>query len=136
MDATVAVKWPVDEDGSDRALDLRQEDLIAAAMLRIETANVLRTLAVREVVSEDIALRLFAFFHSAPVVIADHDYALERRALNLALRFRHPVHDCIFLASAERTNRTLITADDRFVRSISGRRDAAGRVLPLGRYTP
>ncbi len=135
VDASVAVKWLVDEAGSDRALDLRHENLIAPELVRIEAANVLRSLAAREAISEDVAISRFAFFQNAPVTIVGHDDALERRALELALRFRHPVYDCIYLALAERTDRTLITADDRFVRRISETHET-GSVLPLDRYAP
>lgn len=46
VDASVAVKWLVDEPGSDAVHALKGRDLAAPALLRIEVANVMRTLVV------------------------------------------------------------------------------------------
>lgn len=119
VDASVAMKWLVNENGSEAALRLRDRDLIAPALLRIETANVLRTLVARQVATPDKALDLFALLQDAPVTIVDHDEALERRALQLGLELSHPVYDCFYLALAERMGRRLITADTRFFKVLS-----------------
>ncbi|MRX50757.1 PIN domain-containing protein [Paracoccus sp. S-4012] len=115
IDASVAIKWLVDEDGSDAALALQGRDLAAPALLRIEAANVLRTLVARRAATRDEARDLFALLQDAPVTIVDHDDALEGRALDLALDLGHPVYDCVYLALAERMDRCLVTADGRFL---------------------
>jgi predicted nucleic acid-binding protein len=120
VDASVAAKWLVEEEGSEAALALQGEDMVAPALLRIEIANLLRTLAGKKVVSAAAALELFRFFQSAPVTIVDHDDELERRALEIALEMGHPVYDCVYLALAERTGRELVTADQRFLRALAG----------------
>jgi len=118
IDASVAMKWLVDENGSEAAFTLRGRDLAAPALLRIETANVLRTLVARQAATADEALDLFALLQDAPVTIVDHDEALERRALQLGLELGHPVYDCFYLALAERMDRRLITADNRFLKAL------------------
>ncbi|WOI57732.1 type II toxin-antitoxin system VapC family toxin [Palleronia sp. LCG004] len=130
IDASVAIKWLIDEDGSDTALSLRDADLAAPALLRIEVGNVLRTLAARQAIAPAEARDLFAFFQEAPVAIADPDDALERRALDLALDLGHPIYDCVYLALAERMDRRLVTADLRFARAL-GSTDHAARILTL-----
>jgi predicted nucleic acid-binding protein len=115
VDASVAIKWIVEEPGSDEALALRRRDLAAPALLRIEAANVLRTLAARGAMDASNARNLFGFLQTAPVAIVDHDDALESRALELALDLKHSVYDCLYLALAERMERTLVTADRRFL---------------------
>jgi predicted nucleic acid-binding protein len=115
VDASVAIKWIVDEPGSDQALALRDRDLAAPALLRVEAANVLRTLAARGVVEAGEARDLFRFLRTAPVLIVEHDDALEDRALDLALDLNHSVYDCLYLALAERMGRLLVTADRRFL---------------------
>ncbi|MBB1498933.1 type II toxin-antitoxin system VapC family toxin [Paracoccus sp. MC1862] len=77
IDASVAMKWLVDEDGSDAAFTLRDRDLAAPMLLRIEAANVLRTLVARQAATPDEALDLFVLLQNAPVTIVDHDEALE-----------------------------------------------------------
>src|SRR6056297_3289030 len=47
VDASVAIKWIVDEADSDRADLLQGTDMVAPALLRIEAGNVLRTIAGR-----------------------------------------------------------------------------------------
>lgn len=117
VDASVALKWLVDEPGSEAAHDLRHRDLAAPALLRVETANVMRTLAARGAISAPEELDLFRLLQSAPVKIVDHDDALESRALETALDLGHPVYDCIYLSLAERMDRSLITADRKFHRA-------------------
>lgn len=118
MDASVALKWLVEESGSEAALALQGRDLAAPALLRIEAANLLRTLVRRGVAEQAQALDLLALLQRAPVTIIDPDDALEIRALALALDLGHPVYDCIYLALAERMKRTLVTADMRFLKAL------------------
>lgn len=120
VDASVVLKWLIEEEGSEAALSLRDSSLMAPALLRIEVANVLRTLTAREAITAIEAEDLFALLQTAPVTIVEPDDALERRALAMALALRHPVYDCVYLALAERMGRTLVTADRRFLRAIEG----------------
>jgi predicted nucleic acid-binding protein len=46
--------------------------------------------------------------------------ALKDRALAIAIALRHPAYDCFYLALAERSATSLITADDRLIRRCSG----------------
>lgn len=118
VDTSVAIKWVIDEEGSNEADLLQNADMVAPALLRIEAANVLRTIAARQVVTGDQAVDLFLLLQTAPVTIIDADDTLERRALELALEMRHPVYDCVYLALAERTDRQLVTADRRLLTSL------------------
>ncbi len=138
VDTSVAIKWIVDEEDSDKAELLQGADMVAPALFRIEAGNVLRTLVAKQVLANDRAIDLFLFLQTAPVTIIDADELLERRALDLALAFKHPIYDCVYLALAERMDRRLITADRRFIKTLSGTEHAA-RVLALeslGSATP
>lgn len=118
VDASVALKWLIEEEGSEAALALRTCDLAAPALLRIEAANALRTLAGRGETTPAKALALLDLLQTAPVTLVDADDVLEARALEMALALGHPVHDCVYLALAERMDRTLVTADRRFLRAL------------------
>jgi predicted nucleic acid-binding protein len=135
VDASVAIKWLVEEDGSEAALALQGRDLAAPALLRIEAANVLRTLAARKATTPDEAVALFTLLQAAPVTLVDHDDALEARALHLALALGHPVYDCVYLALAERMGRILVTADSRFLKALKAT-PYASQVVALDAVSP
>ena len=90
----------------------------------------LGTIAGRRALSEGRAIELFLLLRTAPVVIVDHDELLERHALELAPALRHPIHDCIHLALAERLDRRLVTADRRFLDALADT-EHAGRAVGL-----
>ena len=102
VDTSVAIKWIVDEEDSDKAELLQGADMVAPALFRIEASNVLRTLVSKQVLANERAIDLFLFLQTAPVTIIDADELLERRALDLALALEHPIYDCVYLALAER----------------------------------
>ena len=56
---------------------------------------------------------------------------LAGRALALAFALDHPVYDCLYLACAEATGGTLITADKR-LHEAAGKAGFAALVHPLG----
>ena len=138
VDASVALKWLIEEEGSEAAMRLRGADLAAPALMRIEAANVLRSLVARQEIEASVAAELLGFLQTAPVAIVEHDDALEQAALELAVMLHHPVYDCVYLALAQRTKRTLVTADRRFLRAIraGGFTTATLALEDLGRGAP
>lgn len=131
VDASVAVKWLVKEDGSDRAEALKAEDLHAPSLIRIEVANVLRTLATSGRLEDAEALQALDLFLDAPVRLYEPTDALMRGALAFALRLEHPIYDCLYLALAVELGTRLVTADRRFHRATERLADTEGLVVPL-----
>lgn len=122
VDASVALKWLVAEEGSDLAAALRpNSELIAPDLLLAEVANALwKKVRRREMEPEDadLAIQLLQrvnvdFRSSRPLV---------RPALALALarEIDHPVYDCIYLALARAEQCALVTADGRLLRRAAG----------------
>ena len=132
VDASVAVKWLVREDGSDEAHALLGTVLHAPTFLRMEVGNVLRTLARRGDLSQDDARAAFDHLLLAPVRLHEPSSALLRGALDLALGLHHPIYDCLYLALAIEIAAPLVTADERFHRAASRRAEIAGLVHLLG----
>ncbi len=58
VDASVALKWVVEEEGSEAALALKGRDLATPSLLRVEAATALRTLAARKAIAPAVALDL------------------------------------------------------------------------------
>jgi predicted nucleic acid-binding protein len=115
VDASVAIKWVVEEQGTDEALRLRRHRLLAPDLLVAECANALWKKVRRQELSEEeagLAARLLAR--------ADIDYEpmlpLLEFATNLAIAIEHPAYDCVYLALAELRDCDFITADESLTR--------------------
>jgi len=117
VDASVAVKWFVDEvrSAEARAVLASGQPIIAPDLIIPETCNT----AWKKVRRGDIpseqgeamvrALPL-SFDRIAPTA------PLSGRAMELAQRFDHPAYDCFYLALAESESAVLVTDDDRLIR--------------------
>ncbi|HEY3950080.1 type II toxin-antitoxin system VapC family toxin [Phenylobacterium sp.] len=113
IDASVALKWVLDEPGKEAADALLDEELIAPALWLLEAANALWKRAQRREISAMEATERLLELYNAPVAataIADDLSA----AADLANDLGHPVYDCLYLALAIRENTYVVTADRRF----------------------
>jgi predicted nucleic acid-binding protein len=113
VDASVALKWVIDEPGSEAAAALRTEDLIAPTLWLAEAANALWRHARIGDISDNEAAVQFSELLKAPVASLAMEPHLER-ALQLAMEIGHPVYDCIYLALALQHQTHVVTADRRF----------------------
>ncbi len=123
VDASVAMKWLVPEPLSDQAARLLDHPagLSAPDMLVVEAANVLWRKAARREISGGEADRALALLEGSGLDF--HPVRpLAARALELARALAHPVYDCVYLALAERQRVPLVTADRRFIATISKHR--------------
>ncbi len=118
IDASVAVKLLVPEDGSDRAQAVVLAEGIAAPdLILVEVASAIWSKLRRgEVSGRTKSLRMLPIF--VPNLVSSAD--LVEDALDLALSLGHPVYDCFYLALAIRRDEQLVTADRRFVAAVSG----------------
>lgn len=120
VDASVAVKWLVSEDGSDiaRKLVANGDDLHAPRLMASEIANALwRKAQLNEIEYDDPGARL-ALMPEMPVRW-NADETVCADAARLALALNHPVYDCVYLALAHRIDAVLITADLRFAAALA-----------------
>lgn len=130
IDASVALKWVIDEPGSESALALAGARLWAPALLRVECASALwRKVRTHELDGQQARGRLAAL-ERAPVTLAA-DENLTSEALRLSLDLEHPVYDCLYLALAIELEVPVITADRRFIRAVHRHAALADRLLPL-----
>lgn len=114
VDASVAVKWYLEEPDADaeQQLAAAESDLIAPDLITAEVGNVLWTrLRTGEITREQaqaiaIALpRAFAVLTPSAELLAS--------ALAIATALDHPIYDCLYLALADRSDASLVTADRR-----------------------
>jgi predicted nucleic acid-binding protein len=125
VDASVAVKWFIEELGSETAETLLTgpEKLIAPALIRVEVAAAItRKVRPGEIESKEAeeACRLWIGALASGVPMLSPDEENLESAIELALQIRHPLQDCIYLALARRVNGTLVTADPKFAKNARG----------------
>ncbi len=113
VDASVALKWVLDEPGKTAAEALLDEELIAPGLWLLEAANTLWKRTRRgELTDEEAKARLLELCN-APVTTTAIEDDLPAAA-DLANVLGHPVYDCLYLALAIREDTYVVTADRRF----------------------
>ncbi len=115
VDASVAVKWVVEESGSASAVALRSSyEFLAPDLIVAECANILWKKAMRNELAREeaiVAAKLLA--RSGMALVSSR--GLAEAATALAVDLRHPAYDCIYLALARERRCRLVTADRRLV---------------------
>ena len=113
IDASVALKWVLDEPGKEAADALLDEELIAPSLWLLEAANALWRRTQRGEISGQEAKARLTELYNAPVATNSIEDDLPAAA-DLANILGHPVYDCLYLAMAIRVNTYVVTADSRF----------------------
>lgn len=123
VDASVAFKWLVEEQNSDKATALvRLSDdngilLAAPTIMPFEVANALHRRVVRGDLSLEAAVELMQHLISIGVKL-HHPPSIHQRALQLANQFSQgAVYDAHYLALAETLDCEMWTADQKFHRA-------------------
>ena len=119
VDASVAFKWLVEEENSDKATALTRlwddegTQLVAPPLMPFEVANALHRRVVRGDLAVEIAADLIQDLMSLGVALHETPN-LHRRALELASQLKQgAVYDAHYLALAESLGCDFWTADQR-----------------------
>lgn len=123
IDASVALKWFVEEDGTRQAAALLagQDMLIAPDLIVAEVANAgwraVQSGTMSPEQHDHAAVRLpLAFDSLIPLA------SLAPSAVAISRLLDHPVYDCFYLALAEQRSTKLVTADQRLLGRLAGTR--------------
>jgi predicted nucleic acid-binding protein len=114
IDASIAVKWVVEENGTAEALVLRQKaKLIAPELLVAELWKKVQRL---ELLKEE-ALLAARLLQGAEIELLPTRSLLEA-ATQMSIEINHPAYDCLYLALAVDNECRCVTADERFLRKL------------------
>jgi predicted nucleic acid-binding protein len=133
IDASVAAKWVIDEQGTPEALALRQQaKLIAPDLLLPECANILWKKVQRKEFSKDEAVLAARLLQGAEIELVP-TRSLCEAATRMSIELSHPAYDCVYLALAVANECPFVTADGRFLRKLGQRRRGPfrGRAISL-----
>jgi predicted nucleic acid-binding protein len=119
VDASVAIKWFIPEEGSIEAVKLLggRHTLIAPDLIRPEVCSILWKLCSRRLLTTDEAHRIIDDFLSLPVEICDSE-SLVALAFDIAAATGRTVYDSLYLALAIETGGVMITADKRLTNAL------------------
>ncbi len=137
VDASIVVKWFVEEIWSDEASSLLEAEttLIAPELLFAEVSNALWAMRRRgDIDSADLADAIDAL-RVSPVAVPFSMRQLAAAAARLAVDLDHPVYDCFYLALAVQEQYPVITADARFHRKVRKHPYLSDRIMHLASLT-
>jgi len=132
IDASIAVKWVIEEQGTPEALVLRRKaKLIAPELLVAECANVLCKKVQRNELTKEEALLAARLLQGAEIELLPMRSLFEA-ATRISIELNHPAYDCMYVALAVANECTFVTADERFLRKLGqGRRALRQRAMSL-----
>jgi predicted nucleic acid-binding protein len=118
VDASVVIKWVVEEDGTAAALAVRRRAALSAPELLIpECANILWKKTQRGEMTKETALLAARLLERAEIELCPTRMLLEP-ATRLAIELDHSAYDCLYLALAVERGCQFVTADERIIRKI------------------
>ena len=130
VDASVAIKWVVEELHSEQARSLSSSRLEAPDLWPVECANILwKKVQFGDLTAAEARAGLELLLQ-APVSISD-SRALLPAALNLSFDLKHPVYDCLYLALALHLGIPFVTADRKLVHVARTHKRLAGALRLL-----
>ncbi len=119
IDASVALKWFVAEEGTEAAEAIAaRHELIAPELVVAEVCNgpwKFERLGRLPPAAAEAVASVIEYFDDLFVITP-----LAPRAAAIARELDHPVYDCFYLALAEGQNAPLVTADRRLVGRVAG----------------
>ena len=136
VDASVALKWFVQEDLSDLAAELLADfvegrvELWAPEVLRVEVANGLRKCSASGVVDEGRVMEAIGCLADLGIEERRIDWDFLSRSTLLALRAHITVYDALYVSTAEELDTKVVTADEKLCRS-----RVKDRVMHIGDYS-
>lgn len=127
VDASIAIKWVIDESGSNLAIALRAgARFVAPDLLNAELGNILYKKVVRGEVQPDDAEMLAILLTRIDIDLRPTKSLLPA-AVRLAVKIEHPTYDCFYLALALSEGCQFVTADAKLLHKLDSNQRAGLR---------
>lgn len=123
VDASVAVKWYLDEESSEKAIELRRRwnasgtRVLVPDFLRLEFTN---AISGQKHLTSAEKRRMVHNLLETPFDTPITDPDMIKDALELSLKLNASVYDCLYLAFAIGNKAVLVTADAKFAAKAKG----------------
>ena len=132
VDASVAIKWLIPEEGSELALSILEQGFSLAApdLLLSEIGNVLWKKSRGGKILPEATLILLSEFQRLSIRLIPSEQ-IAPIALGIAQRCDRSYYDSLYLALAETLEVPLVTADQKFVNALQ-ETSYRKRIVPLG----
>ncbi len=132
VDASLALKWVLHEEHSDRATALGPgRELLTSALFWAEAGNAIATRVRRGEIDRVRGNDALRDLQGAPLRTRPLDASAVLAALTIAHDLAHPIHDCCYLALALEEDAVVVTADRRFQSAVVKHPSLAARVVLL-----
>lgn len=126
VDASIAVKWVIQEEGTSEALALRNRaKLIAPDLVVAECASILWKKVRRGELTQEEASLAARLLQACDLELVP-TRALLNPTLQLAQQLNSPAYECMYLALAVQRDCSLVTADERLVHKMDGVKESVG----------
>jgi len=117
VDASIAVKWVIEQDNSEQAEALLSSStsLLAPSLILAEVGNALWKYVRHDKIDATQACSFLGVINDG----VDFMFQMKElyiEALEIAASLNHPVYDCFYLALARQQKAPLVTADKRLLR--------------------
>ncbi|MCA3563638.1 MAG: PIN domain-containing protein [Methylocystis sp.] len=121
VDASVVVKWFVEEEGQAEAIAIleRGDECFAPDFVLVEVAGALDKKLKSGTVTREQAFEAITAIQSKMTMVAG--IRLIESALDLAAELNHPVADCLYLACALELDTSVVSADRLFIEKARAR---------------
>lgn len=133
IDASVAIKWIIEEGDSDIAVAIMERcPLSAPDLLVAECSNILWKKVRRGELTQEHALLGARVLQGSTVELLPTRHLIED-AIRLAIDLDHPAYDCVYLALAVANDWPFVTADTRLIRRVRqvAEPPVAGKVVSM-----
>jgi len=128
LDSSVIAKWFVQEDDSDKALEIRdlfiqnKHRVSTISLLRYELGNVLRKHPAKRI--ESVREDFESLSEMAIPTLDIDDPKVLTRVFETARSLEITFYDASYLTATEESKAVLVTADNRLFGKLKGRKDA------------